>query len=156
MDNVAALGIVCTRPRDLTRQALKELRLKLEREGFSAQRLNDAVNATSNTAMTVDIITLIRRYALGAALVDHEQRIRHAVDRIRASYNLSAMARKWLERIEAWLMHESVLQTAVFDEDPRFRERGGFAGLDRIFEGQLQAIVNDINTHLYDDGGAAA
>lgn len=35
MNEIAALNIVCTRPKDLTREDLKSLRLILDREGFT-------------------------------------------------------------------------------------------------------------------------
>ena len=39
LNEVAALNIVCTRPKELTRQSLKDLRLTLDREGFTTQQL---------------------------------------------------------------------------------------------------------------------
>lgn len=36
-DKIAALNIICTRPRELTRESLKHLRLALDREGFTRQ-----------------------------------------------------------------------------------------------------------------------
>ena len=35
MDKIAALTLVCTRPRELTRESLKNLRLALDRAGFT-------------------------------------------------------------------------------------------------------------------------
>lgn len=39
MNEIAALNIVCTRPKELTRESLKSLRLALDREGFTTQQL---------------------------------------------------------------------------------------------------------------------
>ncbi|MBR2131836.1 MAG: type I restriction-modification system endonuclease, partial [Oscillospiraceae bacterium] len=44
LNEIAALKIVCTRPRELTRQSLKELRLMLDREGYTTQQLNTAIS----------------------------------------------------------------------------------------------------------------
>ena len=80
INEIAALNIVCTRPKELTRASLKDLRLTLDREGFTTQQLNTAVSELTNEEMTADIISLIRRYAIGSTLISHEARIRRAVD----------------------------------------------------------------------------
>ena len=78
-NEIAALNIICTCPRELTRESLKGLRLTLDREGFTVQQLNTALSELTNEEMAADIISLIRRYAIGSALVSHEARIRRAV-----------------------------------------------------------------------------
>lgn len=47
MNEIAALNIVCTRPKELTRESLKNLRLTLDREGFTTQKLNRAYGKIS-------------------------------------------------------------------------------------------------------------
>ena len=42
------------------------------------------------------------------------------------------------------------------DESVIFREKGGFAALNKLFNNQLESIVTELNTYLYDDGGLAA
>jgi type I restriction enzyme R subunit len=59
---------------------------------------------------------------------------------------------QWLNRIEKYLVHESVFNQATFDEDDRFRRAGGFARLDRqFFGGQLAQLVDELNDYLYED-----
>ena len=67
LNQIAALHVICTRPRELTREGLKGLRLALDREGFTTQQLNTAVSQMTNEEITADIISLIRRYAIGSA-----------------------------------------------------------------------------------------
>ena len=76
VNEIAALNIVCTRPKDLTRESLKSLRLALDREGFTQQQLNTAISQVTNEEIAADIISIIRRYAIGSALVSHEARIK--------------------------------------------------------------------------------
>lgn len=89
MNEIAALNIVCTRPKELTRESLKSLRLALDREGFTTQQLNTAVSQVTNEEITADIISLIRRYAIGSALISHESRIRLAVDKLKKAHKFS-------------------------------------------------------------------
>src|SRR5699024_279864 len=65
-----------------TRASLKDLRLTLDREGFTTQKLNTAVSELTNEEMAADIISLIRRYAIGSTLISHEASILRAVDKI--------------------------------------------------------------------------
>lgn len=156
MNEIAALSIVCTRPKDLTRDALKALRLTLDREGFTTQQLNTAISELTNEEIAADIISLVRRYAIGSALISHEARIRRAVDKLKKAHNFSKQEMSWIGRIEKYLMEESVLNVQVFDEDSRFKSNGGFVKINKIFQNQLEKIVLELNEYLYDDGGRVA
>ncbi len=156
MNRIAALNIVCTRPKELTRESLKNLRLALDREGFTTQQLNTAISEMTNEEITADIISLIRRYAIGSALISHEARIRRAVDRLKKAHAFSKQELNWIARMEKYLMEESVLNVAVFDEDGRFKAQGGFAKINKVFQNQLENVVLELNEYLYDDGGHSA
>lgn len=156
LNEIAALNIVCTRPKDLTREALKSLRLTLDREGFTTQQLNTAISELTNEEIAADIISLIRRYAIGSALISHEARIRKAVDKLRKAHSFSKQELSWIGRMEKYLMEESVLNIKVFDEDSRFKSYGGFAKINKVFQNKLESIVLELNEYLYDDGGRVA
>lgn len=136
LNEVAALNIVCTRPKELTRESLKSLRLTLDREGFTTQQLNTAISQMTNEEITADIISLIRRYAIGSALISHEARIRKAVDKLKKAHHFSMQELNWISRMEKYLMEESVLNVAVFDEDGRFKAQGGFNKINKVFGNQ--------------------
>ncbi|MCI8518529.1 MAG: type I restriction-modification system endonuclease [Hungatella sp.] len=156
INKIDALNIVCTRPRDLTRESLRSLRLTLDREGFTTQQLNTAVSQLTNEEMAADIISLIRRYAIGSSLISHEARIRRAVDKLKKAHRFSRQELSWIVRMEKYLMEESVLNVTVFDEDGRFKAQGGFVKIDKVFGNQLERIVLELNEYLYDDGGETA
>ena len=156
MNEIAALNIVCTRPKDLTREELKSLRLALDRQGFTTQQLNTAISQMTNEEIAADIISLIRRYAIGSVLISHEARIRRAIDKLVKANSFSKQELNWIKRMEAYLMKESVLNIKVFDEDVRFKEQGGFKKIDKVFQNKLESIVLELNTYLYDDGGNVA
>ena len=156
MDEIAALNIVCTRPKELTRDSLKSLRLTLDREGFTTQQLNTAISQMTNQEITADIISLIRRYAIGSALISHEARIKRAIDKLKKAHNFSKQELNWIARMEKYLMEESVLNVTVFDEDGRFKSQGGFNKINKVFGNKLENIVFELNEYLYDDGGRTA
>ncbi len=155
-NEIAALNILCTRPKELTREGLKSLRLTLDREGFTTQQLNTAVSQMTNEEIAADMISLIRRYAIGSALISHEARIRRAVDKLKKAHNFSKQELSWIARMEKYLMEESVLNVTVFDEDGRFQAQGGFAKINKVFGNQLESIILELNEYLYDDGGEIA
>lgn len=156
MDEIAAFNIVCTRPKELTRDSLKSLRLTLDREGFTTQQLNTAISQMTNQEITADIISLIRRYAIGSALISHEARIKRAIDKLKKAHNFSKQELNWIARMEKYLMEESVLNVTVFDEDGRFKSQGGFNKINKVFGNKLENIVFELNEYLYDDGGRTA
>ena len=155
-NEIAALNIVCTRPTELTRTDLKNLRLALDREGFTTQQLNTAISEMTNEEMAADIISLIRRYAIGSALISHEVRIHKAVEKLKKAHTFSKQEMNWISRMEKYLIQESVLNITVFDEDGRFRSQGGFNRINKIFKNNLESIVLELNKYLYDDGGHTA
>ncbi len=156
LNKIAALNIICTRPKELTREGLRSLRLTLDREGFTTQQLNTAVSQMTNEEIAADIISLIRRYAIGSTLISHEARIRQAVDKLKKAYKFYKQELNWIARMEKYLMEESVLNIAVFDEDGRFKAQGGFAKINKVFGGKIESIILELNEYLYDDGGKSA
>ena len=150
------MNIVCTRPKELTREGLHSLRLTLDREGFTTQQLNTAISQMTNEEIAVDIISLIRRYAIGSTLISHEARIRRAVDKLKKAHKFSKQELNWIIRMEKYLMEESVLNVTVFDEDGRFKAQGGFAKINKVFGNKLESIILELNEYLYDDGGKIA
>jgi type I restriction enzyme R subunit len=156
INEIAALKIICTRPRELTRESLKSLMLTLDREGYTVQQLNTAISQLTNEEMAADIISLIRRYAIGSVLISHEARIHKAIDRLRKAHKFTMQEQNWIKRMEDYLMNESVLNVQVFDEDSRFKSQGGFAKINKVFGNKLESVVLELNEYLYDDGGRTA
>lgn len=153
IDKIAALNIVCTRPKELTRETLKSLRLELDRNNFTEVQLNSAWKALKNEDLAADIITLIRQQAIGSALIDHEDRIKNAVNKLKKNHSFSKMELDWLARIETYLLHESILDIDAFNTGA-FQTKGGYKVINKIFGNKLDAIVDEINDYLYEDRSA--
>ncbi len=152
-DKITALNIICTRPKELTREALKSLKLELDRNNFTEVQLNSAWRETTNESITADIITFIRQQAIGSPLISHEVRIKNAVSKLKKKHNFSKMELDWLNRIESNLLHESILDKETF-ETGAFKTKGGFKVIDKIFRNKLDEIIIEINDYLYENWGA--
>ena len=162
INEVTALKIVCTRPAELTRSDLKALRKELAKHDFTEMQLNSAYNqvlhkgSETNAEIAADIISIVRKAAIGSALVGKEERIRNAITKLKEKHQFSKQEENWLNRIETYLLNESVLNTETFNEDSRFKAAGGFAKADKVFGNKLKAIIKEINQYLYEDGGHTA
>jgi type I restriction enzyme R subunit len=155
MNKIAALQVVCTRPSDLTRESLKSLRLELDREGFTEQQLNTAWKQLSNEDITADIISFIRKEALGSALVSRAERTKHAIAKLKEKHTFTKMELDWLQRIETVLLHEPILDRDLFNTGA-FKNQGGYNRINKIFREQLDTIITDLNQYLFEDRGHTA
>lgn len=149
MNKIPALEIVCSRPKELTRQALKELKLELDIHGYNETNLNTAWRSMSNEEITADIISFIRRQALGSTLVNHDERIKNAVKKVKKMHQWTKIQESWLDRIEKQLLIESVIDKDVFNTGA-FKSQGGFKKIDNILGGKLEQVINEINDNLYE------
>jgi type I restriction enzyme R subunit len=150
LNKIPALAIVCQRPRSLTRKALKELKLALDQAGFTERNLQVAWKDWKNEDITADIISFIRRLALGDPLVSHQERIQKAMTRIYDMKPWTKVQREWLNRIETQLIAQTILDREDFDRGA-FAAHGGFNRLDKIFQGNFQQVLDDITATLYPD-----
>jgi type I restriction enzyme R subunit len=148
VNTIAALTVVVQRPRELTRAQLRELKLELDKLGYSEANLRRAWQDANNEQIAASIIGFVRQAALGDHLIPFEERVREAMKRIYASRNWSDPQRKWLERIARQIEREIVVDRVAFDHEP-FATDGGFRRLNKVFGGELEVIVSDINEELW-------
>ena len=151
-DRIEAIRIACTRPSDMTRAQLRELKLELDKENFTESSLNEAASAVSNERIVADIIAFVRRAVLKTPLVNHDDRVKMAFSKLISVHHFNKMQLDLLEKIKVYMLHESILNTETF-EAPAFKMDGGFARFNKKFDGQLAEIIREINTYIYE--GAA-
>lgn len=152
LNDIPALVVVTQRPRDLTRQQLKELRLALDTAGFTEAGLRVAWQETTNQEIAASIIGFIRQKALGSPLVPYEERVKAAMARILASRAWTRPQRQWLQRIGKQLKVETVVDREALDRG-QFREQGGFTRLNKVFDGQLDQVLGEITEAIWADAG---
>lgn len=148
VNQLAALTVVLQRPRELTRAQLRELRLELDRLGYSEANLRRAWQDAKNEDIAASIIGFIRQAALGDPLIPYDQRVKAAMQRILGKRSWTDPQRRWLLRIGEQVAREFIVDRDALDQEP-FKKDGGFNRLNRIFEGQLEVILGDINEELW-------
>jgi type I restriction enzyme R subunit len=149
----AALSVVVNRPKDLTREQLKEVKILLDTAGYNEAKLQAAVRNQTNQDIAASIIGHIRRAALGEALIPFQQRVETAMQRIYASHAWLPAQRKWLERLAKQLIHEVVLDRAFVNQ--RFAEHGGVKALDKLLDQRLDSLLTELNEAIWPTAQAA-
>lgn len=147
-NQIAALTVVVQRPRDLTRAELRNLRLELDKMGFSETSLRRAWNDASNEDIAASIIGYVRQAALGDPLIPFETRVQTATKAIIAKTKWTDPQKTWLRRIAEQITKEIVVDCHSIDQGT-FAATGGFNRLNKVFNGRLEAILHDFNEELW-------
>lgn len=150
-NQLPALLTVVTRPRELTRQQLRELQYELDKAGFSESNLATAYRQTTNQEIAAKIIGYIRQAALGDALVPYDQRVDQALQKMLSSRAWSTQQREWLKKLAAQTKANLLVDRAALDDPVLIfkREGGGFNRLNKLFDGQLQQVLENFNDTLW-------
>lgn len=151
-DKIEAIRIACTKPSDMTRAQLRELKLTLDKESYSEAGLNNAMSAVKNEEIVADIISYVRQAVLRTPIMNHEDRVKAAFGKLIAAHPFNKIQLDMLDKIKTYMLHESLLNRETF-EAPAFRMDGGFNRFDKKFDGELADIIRELNTYIYE--GAA-
>lgn len=152
LNDIAALNIVVQRPKELTREELRQLRLRLDAEGYTDAKMRRAWSDAKNQDIAASIIGFIRQAALGDPLVPYADRVKRAIDTILMRGGWTDVQKRWLVRIGEQIEREIVVDAAALDEDP-FRAHGGFRQLNRRFDGRLEALLGEIQEEVWRSTG---
>ncbi|MGF7172787.1 type I restriction-modification system endonuclease [Azospirillum doebereinerae] len=150
LNRVPALNAVANRPRELTRAQLREVRLLLERDGFGEAELRAAFRDATNADIAASVIGYIRQAALGDPLIPYDERVDRAMRRVLSSQPWTKAQRDWLERIGRQMKKEVIVDREVLDQGEFRQQGGGFARLDRVFDGHLDEILNSFSIYTWD------
>ena len=103
----------------------------------------------TNEEIAADIISFVRQRAIGSALISKDERIHTAIIKTKKAHpELSKVQINWLDRIEAYLLKEVVLNKQSF-EAPQFKIKGGYMAVNKAFGDKLDAIIDEINAYMY-------
>ena len=148
LNKIAALTVVVQRPKELTRAQLRELRLELDKQGFTDSALRTAWQQSKNEDIAASVIGFIRQAALGDPLEPFEQRVQKAIRKVEATGIWTQPQRAWLRRIGEQVIQELVVDRDALDQEP-FRSEGGFKRLNKVFDGKLENLLADINEETW-------
>ncbi len=151
-NTIQALEIVCTRPQDLTKDTLRQLRAVLRNNGFSEEYLKTAWMDLKHEEIVADIIAFIRQQALGSPLESNEERVKRAVSRIKREYYLTKPQENWINKIEKVMLKEVVIDVDTLNTGSFKSQGGGFDRLnEKLFNGTLEEIITKLKTYMFDE-----
>ena len=143
--HVEAIEILLQRPAEWDTDALRELRQKLgaQPEGFTVDRLRRAYQHE-----LADLISIVKHAAKGEPLLSAEERVDHALNRLRASHPFTEQQEHWLNLIRNHLVENLAIEKQDFDLI-NFTHAGGTWGrVDRDFNGSLSDVLTEINREM--------
>ena len=149
-DQVEAIRILLSRPREWGATPLTELRQALTQapEHFTEANLQRAFDITYSKAL-IDIISMVKHAAVDASpLLTSEERVNQAVDRVTADRPLSEAETKWMEYIRQHLVANLSIEREDFEAIPVLSDHGGWGRADRVFEGRLAGLLEELNEEL--------
>lgn len=150
-NDLPALTAVLTRPRELTRQQLREVIRALDAAGFPETHLATAYREATNQDIAARIIGYIRRAALGDALLPWDQRVDQALQKILAAQAWTTPQRDWLKKIAAQTKTNLLVDRAAMEDRTLgiWRDGGGFPRLNKVFGGQLEQVLGQFNEAVW-------
>lgn len=146
-----ALATVVNKPKNLTREQLKEVRLMLDAAGFGEKTLETAWKNKTNQDIAASIVGYIRQAAIGEALMPFAERVNLAMQKIHQLHHWTPAQRKWLDRLAKQLTHEVVVDKDFIHQ--RFATHGGIQTLNRVLNDQLDKVLDEINDALWEKQG---
>lgn len=149
-NRIAALDIVMTRPRDLTREHLRELQVALADKAFTERAIGTAWRQARNEDIAATLIGYIRRLALGSPLVPFEQRVDRALRKVLASQAWTTPQQKWLERIAKSVKESTVVDETTFAKGA-YANHGGFKAVNVAFQGNALEVIHQFEDAVWQD-----
>jgi type I restriction enzyme R subunit len=149
VNKLPALLVVTQRPRELTRETLKSLKLALDAAGYTEPQLQAAWRDVKNEDIAATLIGFVRQQALGEPLVPYAERVERALKKVLSSRSWSPPQRQWLQRIGQQLTANVVLDRQSFDSGAFKDKGGGWAGLDKTLDGKLEQVLGDLVDHVW-------
>ena len=147
LNQSVALAVVVNKPKDLTREQLKEIKLLLDNNGYNEATLRSAVFRQTNQDIAASIVGHIRRAALGEVLIPFEQRVYQGMQRIYNLYPWTPAQRKWLERLAKQLVHEVIIDREFVNI--RFSDQGGAKQMNKVLGNQLDTVLDQLSEAIW-------
>lgn len=149
-EHVEAISILLSRPQGWGPEPLRELRQALAKtpEHFTETNLQKAFQVTHHKAL-VDIISMVKRAGFSSSsLLTAEERVNEAIARVTEGRELSMEQAKWMDYIRQHLITNLSIDRDDFEDIPVLVNRGGLVRANRVFDGKLEKLLEELNREL--------
>lgn len=151
LNQVAALQIIATKPRSLTRADLREVATLLDNAGFGEAKLQKAWHDANNVDIAATLVGYVRRAALGNSLESFPDRVDRAINTILKTRSFSPNQERALRFIAERVKHAVVIDDELW-RSPPVRDRFGgrpLEQLSRIFDGEFEPLIDQFANNLW-------
>jgi type I restriction enzyme, R subunit len=143
-DKIDALRVLVNRPRGWNPKVLEELKRVLAQNDFDAPKLQKA-HARAGHKQLADIISIVKHAATAqAALLNAEERVTRAINKLVESQKFTAEQMQWLSLIQEHLIKNLTIDEDDFDLPGLLSDRGGKSRARKVF-GDLPGVVAELN-----------
>ncbi len=149
-EHIEAIRILVERPAGWSTEALKELKAKLTTSTprFTIENLQKAHQLRYDKAL-VDIISMIKHAASEQnPLLTAAERAARAIEQISHGRTFTPEQQQWLDRIEQHLAQNLSIDEEDFEFIPSLEGAGGWGKANKVFDGKLKEILQQLNAAL--------
>lgn len=142
-EKIEAMKVLLQRPKDWRTEVLKELRTELIKNNFPEASLKRAVQLVHKKHLP-DIISIIRNAAMNEPLLEVNERVDKAVEKLFSGKKLSEEQSAWIQYIKEHLIQNLTLDKEDFEYSPILERHGGWGKFRRVFP-EAETIIKSIN-----------
>lgn len=147
-EQIIAIEILLSRPKNWNTDALDELREKLKRSDFGEKNLQKAHGKVYKKPLA-DIISMIKHAAdIHVPILNSEERVSLVLDKITAEKEFTDEQHKWLSYIREHLIENLAIAKQDFETLPVFERHGGVGRAKKVFGETLDTLIDELNTSL--------
>lgn len=145
-EKIEAMKVVLERPKEWRTEVLKELRNELLKHHFPETSLKRAVQLVYKKHLP-DIISIIRNAARNEPLLDVDERVDKAIQKLFAGKTLTAEQSAWIQYIKEHLIQNLTLDKEDFEYSPVLERHGGWGKFRKLFS-EPETIIKEINAAI--------
>ncbi len=143
---INAISVILNRPKDWNTRVLNELKAALKENEFEEPKLLTAHKMVYHKDM-VDIISMIKHASKETEpLLNPEERVNKAVQKVIAGVKLNDEQNKWMGYIKEHLKQNLTIDENDFEELPVFTDHGGLTKFKMVFPESYPELLKELNT----------
>lgn len=143
-EKIEAVKILLERPKEWKTAVLKELRSELLKNHFPEASLKRATQLVHKKHLP-DIISIIKNAAKNEPLLEVNERIDNAIEKIFAGKKITDEQSAWLLYIKEHLIQNLTLDKEDFEYSPILERHGGWGRFKKVFSSEAETIIVKIN-----------
>lgn len=145
-EQIQAIEILLSRPKNWNADALEELRKKLRQKDFKEKDLQRAHDYVYKKPLA-DMISMIKHAAdFQLPIMNAAERVTRAMEKVTTGKEFSPEQHQWLSYIRDHLIQNLAIAVEDFDGMPVFERHGGLGKAKKVFGNQLTKLVEQLNT----------